>query len=440
MSRLLLATTPAQGHTAPMLAVARHLVGRGHEVVFLTTAHYAERVTGTGARFVALRPEADAHDLLVSNPERESSSRRGLRGVKDDLRRVFIDPAPHQYRDVRQILSGFPADAVIVDTTFVGIAPLVVGRTAGAAGPVSGAHPAVVMLGVLPLPISSRDTAPFGLAMPPRGGVLGQARNVLLTWLTQQVALRDVQRYAQAMLASEGCPPIERFIVDAPAYLADAYLQLTTESFEYPRRDLPPTVRFIGPILADPTPSFHEPPWWGDLDQSRPVVHVTQGTIDNYDLGRLVLPTIDGLAHDDVLVVATTGGPDPASVPGQLPANARLERFVPHDRLLPRVDVMVTNGGYGGVQQALALGVPLVVAGDSEDKPEVAARVAWSGTGVDLRSGRPAPARIAAAVRQVLADPSFAERARTMQEEMGAHRPLEELDEVLDSLGLRARA
>jgi hypothetical protein len=42
---------------------------------------------------------------------------------------------------------------------------------------------------------------------------------------------------------------------------------------------------------------------------------------------------------------------------------------------------MVTNGGYGGVQQALANGVPLVVAGDSEDKPEVAARVRWSGTG-----------------------------------------------------------
>ena len=73
----------------------------------------------------------------------------------------------------------------------------------------------------------------------------------------------------------------------------------------------------------------------------------------------------------------------------------RLERFIPHDRLLPHVDVMVTNGGYGGVQQALANGVPLVVAGDSEDKPEVAARVHWSGTGVNLRTGRPSPAMVA---------------------------------------------
>ena len=64
---------------------------------------------------------------------------------------------------------------------------------------------------------------------------------------------------------------------------------------------------------------------------------------------------------------------------------------------------MVTNGGYGGVQQALANGVPLVVAGDSEDKPEVAAHVQWSGTGVNLHTGRPSPAMVARAVRRVLA-------------------------------------
>ena len=86
-------------------------------------------------------------------------------------------------------------------------------------------------------------------------------------------------------------------------------------------------------------------------------------------------------------------GPTPTPCAPRLPANVRVERFIPHDRLLPHVDVMVTNGGYGGVQQALAHGVPLVVAGDSEDKPEVAARVHWSGAGVDLRTGRPSPAR-----------------------------------------------
>ena len=137
------------------------------------------------------------------------------------------------------------------------------------------------------------------------------------------------------------------------------------------------------------------------------MVHVTQGTLDNADLGRLLLVTTRALARDDVLVVATTGGPDPEPLRRDLPANVRLERFVPHDLLLPHVDVMVTNGGYGGVQQALANGVPLVVAGDSEDKPEVAARVQWSGAGVNLHTGRPSPAMVGRAVRRVLAHGSY---------------------------------
>jgi UDP:flavonoid glycosyltransferase YjiC (YdhE family) len=111
-----------------------------------------------------------------------------------------------------------------------------------------------------------------------------------------------------------------------------------------------------------------------------------------------------------------------------------LERFIPHDRLLPHVDVMVTNGGYGGVHQALAHGVPLVVAGDSEDKPEVAARVHWAGAGVDLHTGRPSPARLAEAVRGVLGRPTYAARARALQAEIRRTRPLDAITEVLLAL------
>ena len=75
---------------------------------------------------------------------------------------------------------------------------------------------------------------------------------------------------------------------------------------------------------------------------------------------------------------------------------------------------MVTNGGYGGVQQALSHGVPLVVAGTTEDKPEVAARVEWAGVGVNLRSSRPDETAIRAAVRRVLDDPGYRAAAGRM--------------------------
>jgi MGT family glycosyltransferase len=421
--RFVLCTTPAQGHTAPLLALARRLVDDGHEVVFFTTEHYREKVAGTGAGFVPFAPEYDAHDLMVANPEREASSKRGVRGVKDDLRRIFVGPIPGQCADLRRILDDFPADAIVVDTMFLGALPWALGPRAE--------RPVIACVGVMPYAGSSRDTAPFGAAMQPGSGPVLRLRNAAMNWATRHIVLRDIQRLARRCLAETGAPPFAGYLMDVAPRVADVYLQACVAGFEYPRSDLAPTVHYVGPILSPPSSAFAHPSWWGDLDQGRPVVHVTQGTLDNADLGRLLRPAMEALAHDDVLVVATTGGPDPEPMRPGLPANVRLERFIPHDLLLPYVDVMVTNGGYGGVQQALANGVPLVVAGDSEDKPEVAARVRWSGTGIDLRTGRPNPVRIARAVRQVLTTPAFGRRARALQAEIAASDPLGTITEVL---------
>ncbi|PRC60563.1 glycosyl transferase, partial [Mycobacterium sp. ITM-2017-0098] len=84
-----------------------------------------------------------------------------------------------------------------------------------------------------------------------------------------------------------------------------------------------------------------------ELSNGRPVVHVTQGTIDNADLTRLVEPTIEALAGEDVTVVVTTGGRPVSQIRIPLPPNTYVAEYLPHDVLLPMVDVMVTNGGYG---------------------------------------------------------------------------------------------
>jgi UDP:flavonoid glycosyltransferase YjiC (YdhE family) len=432
--RYVLCTTPAQGHTAPLLALARRLVDESHDVVFFTTAHYRDKVAATGASFVPFAEEYDTHDLMVANPERESSSKRGVRGVKDDLRRIFIGPIPEQSRDLRKILAERPADAVVVDTMFLGALPLALGPRQE--------RPVLACVGVMPYGALSRDTAPFGVAFQPGSGLLTRARNVSMNWIIEHVALADIQRFARHRLAEAGVPRRGRFpgyFIDLQPKVMDAFLQATVTGFEYPRSDLAPSVRFVGPILGSPTTDFDEPPWWGELGHGRQVVHVTQGTLDNADLNRLLLLTVRALAHDDeLLVVATTGGPDPEPLRAGLPPNARLERFIPHDRLLPHVDVMVTNGGYGGIQQALANGVPLVVAGDSEDKPEVAARVQWSGTGVNLRTGRPSPAMVAHAVRRVLDQRQYHRRARVLQAQIAASDPLGDISTTLASL-CRAR-
>jgi UDP:flavonoid glycosyltransferase YjiC (YdhE family) len=200
-------------------------------------------------------------------------------------------------------------------------------------------------------------------------------------------------------------------------------LQSTVPGFEYPRRDLPAQVHFVGPLLPEAAADERRPAWWPELGERRRVVLVTQGTLAA-DPRHVLVPTVQALAEEDVLVVATTGAsPDRAmaALGGSAPANARVECFLPYHELLPHVDVLVTNGGYGTVQQALAHGVPIVVAAATEEKPENAARIAWSGVGVRIRALSPAPDWIRAAVRRVLDRPRYRERAQAISREMGRY-------------------
>jgi MGT family glycosyltransferase len=210
-------------------------------------------------------------------------------------------------------------------------------------------------------------------------------------------------------------------------------MQPTVPSFEYPRSDLPPQVHFVGPLLPPAPEGFTAPAWWeAMLADPRPVVLVTQGTVAT-DPRELLLPALEALRGEPVQVIAVTGDPDPAELPAP-PGNARVERFVPFAALMPHVTAMVSHGGYGGLHYALAHGVPLVVAGATEEKPELVARVNWSGVGVGLRKQRPRPARLRAAVRRVLAEPAYRARAHAMQAEMagydGARRAAELVEEL----------
>jgi UDP:flavonoid glycosyltransferase YjiC (YdhE family) len=95
---------------------------------------------------------------------------------------------------------------------------------------------------------------------------------------------------------------------------------------------------------------------------------------------------------------------------------------------------MVTNGGYGAVNHALSLGVPLVVAGDSEEKPEIAARVAWAGAGINLGTGRPTASQIREAVRAVLTKPQYRQRAQALRAAFARHNARDEIAELVEGL------
>src|SRR5260370_1507653 len=122
--------------------------------------------------------------------------------------------------------------------------------------------------------------------------------------------------------------------------LPDLYLQLTAKAFEYPRSELPDSIRFVGPLLPPPSADFRPPLWWDDVDKAGSIVLVTQGTVANDDLGRLVGPTLTALANEDLIVIASTGAPPVDSIPLPFPPNAKPPTFFPFDPLPPKLTSM----------------------------------------------------------------------------------------------------
>ena len=420
MSTYLVCATPAHGHVLPLLDIATHLQAQGHRVLFLTSDRYAERVRGAGAEFRPLPADADVDlDDAASVPGRAGLT--GPAALRFDMMHLFLRPGAAQFDALRAILATEDVAAVLTEPLFVGAALLVeLPRVE---------RPPVIALGIFPLGVKSRDTAPFGLGIAPRADALGRVRNALLGLVSERVVFAPVAKEADVIARRALGRPLSRFFLDWHSG-ADAIVQFTVPGFEYPRSDLPAQVTFAGPLPARPSGST-VPTWWDDLSSGRPVVHVTQGTIANADLTELIGPTMTALADRDVLLVVSTGGRPVGELPHPLPANVRAAEYLPYDRLLPLVSAVVTNGGYGGVQQALAHGIPLVVAGQTEDKVEVSARVGWSGAGVNLRTNRPSPQQVGQAVRTVLEDPSYRARAVALAAEIQSAPGLAVLDAAL---------
>lgn len=425
MPDILIASCPPIGHISPLLNVARGLVARGDRVTILTSARHADKIRAVGAEPRPLPYGADYDDSTFDADLPGRAETSGIARINFDVEHVFVRPLPHQFSALQGLLAESRYDAVITDAFFLGTLPLLLGG--------SSPRPPVLSYTTTPLFLSSKDTAPGGPGILPMPGVAGWLRNRMLKLLAQSVLLRPAHRAADRMLEAMGMPKLPVFVLDC-GVLADRVIVPTIPEFEYYRSDLPDHVRFVGAVNPLPSDDFIAPSWWDQLTSGRPVVHVTQGTIDNADLTRLVEPTIEALADEDVTVVVTTGGRPVSQIQIPLPPNTFVTEYLPHDVLLPMVDVMVTNGGYGAVQRALSDGVPLVVAGNTEDKPEVAARVEYFGAGVNLRTGTPAPGEVRAAVREVLDNPQYRSCVRRLQSAYASRDSITDIAAVIDEV------
>jgi UDP:flavonoid glycosyltransferase YjiC (YdhE family) len=412
------------GHTYPMQAVAQALVAHGHSVSWLASADNEARVVAVGAVFIPTRAVAALDGPLIKANDTGLFDRAGT--AMD--RRLLA-----QVADYRDALAKFPADVLLVDVLPHGARAL----------SELAEIPVYATLGVIPMYTSGLG-APAAVSggTPPGSStawLVGAAKQLLERWLWTPLFVSPAINSQRRRLGLRHVPFGEA--LEDSSYSPYLHVQASSLELEFGQR---PNTRvhdentvFVGPLVtkavADPSKL---PPWWPSLSgKGEKVVGITQGTLA-MDPTSLIIPAIQAL-QDDAELVLVVVSPYTAEIQAGVRGSERIfyAGWLPYDILLPRLSLLITNGGYGSITQALSHGVPLLCAGQSEDKKDTAARVTYSGVGIDLKTDSPAAHEVKEAAYTILNDGGYRARARRLGDELnmlgGADAAVDALEKLV---------
>jgi MGT family glycosyltransferase len=406
--RVLFACWPFEGHVFPQISVAAAVRERGGAVAFYSGERARSAIESQGIGLFGFQRVEGAWQRVHDREQTVGGRRQSLRVQREAFRDWLVESIPGQVADLRAVLETFEPDVIVSDASMWG--PSLVLHEAE---PIPVALCSPLIYAVIPGP----DAPPPGSRMGPPRTARGRALARGVSRATDLLA-RGTRRRIDELRTSYGLGPLHGSINETLGHLP-LYLVASLPALDFDRRDLPPSVRYVGPLLWHPPEQPDTSAWLDTLPADRPWVHVTEGTSHHQEpfvLGAAAA----GLAGAPFEAILTTGrSRDPATVrPGA--ANVHVRDWLSHEALLPRCDVVVTTGGAGTTMAALRAGAPLVMVPTTWDKPDIARRIVHAGVGVQLPPRRCTPQGLRAAVERVLGDPSYRRNAQRTAERLAA--------------------
>jgi UDP:flavonoid glycosyltransferase YjiC (YdhE family) len=361
--RFLFVVPPLTGHVNPTVSVARALEARGHEVAWVGHPGKVRPLLPSGARLFALSEQVEpAHADAVQERARTARGAAALKFLWED----FLVPLARSMRPgVEAAVAEFSPDVMCCD------------QQALAGGLVARRRE---------MPWATLATTSAGVVDPLAG--LPQVK----AWFDALVF--ELEREADLPRAGELSP-----------HLVLAFTTRALVPGEFPAH-----YKFVGPSIADRPEATQFP-----FELLRPpAILVSMGTVNAEASGRFYAATIDALRDQPFQVILVAPSITDA------PSNFLVRSYVPQLALLPHLAAVVCHGGHNTTCEALAHGLPLVIAPIKDDQPIVADQVVAAGAGVRVKFGRVQPAELRDAVVRVLRDPAMREAAGRVRESFAA--------------------
>ncbi|WP_281561647.1 glycosyltransferase [Thalassomonas sp. RHCl1] len=367
--KILCSSIPALGHYHPMLPTVKALAAAGHEILFAIAPGFHGEINGDGFKAVAAGMDMD--DLIAAADE-PMPNQEVLR-PDQKAARMFSQIAPRaMLKPLMEVAQEWQADVLLHE---------------------EGEY-----------------------AAPLAGHLLGLP-NVAVGWPSPMRAAFQLERLENALnefwLESGVTPPANGGVFKT------LYLDPCPPMLQTPFGLSLETAFSIQPAVPEKLEPSAAPAWLSAMPDG-PVVHVTFGTVATYNTAPdIYLDIINGLAGKGVNLVITVGeNLDPAAL-GSHGENVHIERYIPHEQLLPHCDAVVCHGGCGSTVSALAHGLPLIViprGGAVQMRNAQACE--RTGAGRMIAPGDVNVDNIRDRILQVLADNSFRETAEKIADEI----------------------
>lgn len=388
MSRFLFVVPPLTGHVNPTIALANVLISRGHEVAWCGVPGGVDPLLPDGARF---HPACDSDtSRRLADTTARPDDLRGAAALKFLWHSVLLPLADAMVDGVDRAVAEFAPDVLVTDQQALAGGLVAIRRGLRWATSATTSGELVDPLAALPLVADEVRTALTKLQID-HGVPVTDAERIDLRWSPELVLA-----YTTSALVGPG--------------------------------PFPDQVRFVGPSISDtPTRDGFD---WDRLTPDRPGVLVSLGTL-NAQAGARFWAAAAEAAIDapwQGIFVAP-----PELVPGA-PPNVIVVPRVPQVALLAEMSAVVSHGGHNTVCEALAAGLPLVVAPIRDDQPIIAQQVVDAEAGIRIRFARCKAADLGTAIDAVLTDPTYRAAARQVADSFraagGASAAADHLEEL----------
>lgn len=415
--RIILNTFGSFGDIHPYMAIAMELKRRGHTPVIATMEVYREKVEGIGVEFVPVRPHIA--EPKQQDPELIKKIMEPKTGPRFLTEEVVFPAVRESYADLLPAVAG---------------ADLLVTHPAAPAGPLVGRKTGIPWISTVLAPLSFFSA--YDPPMPPfwhwypKFNVLGPGVMGFLLRLTMSTykakavtAFRDelgIEDYGNPMFAGQHSPTM--------------VLALFSRVFGQPQPDWPKQTAITGFCFYD---GNHNAPMSQELTRflgsGPPPIVFTLGSSAVWvarDFFHESIEAAKRLGRRAVLLIG-----DERNLPESLPEGIIAVDYAPYQSLLPKACAVVHHGGVGTTSQGLLAGVPTLIVPFAFDQADNAEHARKVGTSRTLYRNKYLAPRVAAELDTLLTQPSYANRAHAVSEELkqenGPARAVDLIEQVM---------